>query len=291
MGVEYVYLVYLAALLHPPSGFWDEVYFYLANDNGTPDLEDDTLLYKSVSLLFTTGTWDGFNIGIPSHRTTRPGTWYVHRMPMSPFMGASDDQVWNAVITGVDYVALSVGNPNGNAVPDTYNFGLDTVVLGMDSAPRGSFCHPANPNSTGQPAILRREFQQWPNTDINLEVDGGPPQEFGYLICSEDSNVAGMPFSNGQLCLAVGGNNRVGRYNVAGSVLNSLGRFDAQGVLQNVAGTAADGTGFDVPRILPFQGAGMAVSGQRICFQLWYRDGAAGVGHSNLSNGLCIVFL
>jgi hypothetical protein len=68
--------------------------------------------------------------------------------------------------------------------------------------------------------------------------------------------------------------------------LNSIGRFDAGGVFQNLAGTSTVGSGFDLPATLPSPPGGTINPGATWNFQLWYRDGAA----SNFSDGILVMF-
>ena len=96
-----------------------------------------------------------------------------------------------------------------------------------------------------------------------------------------------LPNSNGRLCLLLGAGNYVGRYNVSGSQFNSLGQFDAAGVLQNQVGTSATGPGFDVPTSVPIAGSPQIMVGQTWHFQLWHRETG---GLSNFSNGLSVTF-
>ncbi|MEZ5974835.1 MAG: hypothetical protein R3F17_15035 [Planctomycetota bacterium] len=99
-----------------------------------------------------------------------------------------------------------------------------------------------------------------------------------------------LPISDGHLCLSVFGGNQFGRYNVAGSALNSIGAFDSTGVLQNLVGTSSLTTGFDIPTAIPIPGYTTIQAGDVWHFQLWYRDTPAGPGHSNLSNAATYYF-
>jgi hypothetical protein len=72
--------------------------------------------------------------------------------------------------------------------------------------------------------------------------------------------------------------------------MNSIGQFDGSGVFQNLAGTSSVGSGFDVPAALPDPPAGVISAGSTWNFQLWYRDGGAGPGSSNFSDGISVTF-
>ncbi|MEZ6021620.1 MAG: hypothetical protein R3F17_16475 [Planctomycetota bacterium] len=86
---------------------------------------------------------------------------------------------------------------------------------------------------------------------MHLDVDQGPPTSFGYFLIGTGASDPGTPISQGVPCLAVSAGNQFGRYNVVGGALNSVGQFDAGGVLQNVVGTSSTGSGFDVPAAIP----------------------------------------
>lgn len=151
-----------------------------------------------------------------------------------------------------------------------------------------NFCSPAAANSTGFPVSLSCSAT---GGNLHLDAFSGPPGEFGYfLVGTATQTMNPTPVGQGFLCLALGGGNALGRYNITGSTRNSLGQFDASGALQNWVGTSTTGLGFDIPSQLPFPGGPMISAGQTLHFQLWYRDTAAGSGQSNLSNGLSFTF-
>ncbi|MCB9907015.1 MAG: hypothetical protein H6830_04810 [Planctomycetes bacterium] len=152
------------------------------------------------------------------------------------------------------------------------------------------FCDPADNNSTGFPAVLSGAFGSGVGSDLHLEATQGPNAQFGYFLVGTGVSDPGLALSNGHLCLSVTGGNVFGRYNVPGGALNSVGSFDAGGVLQNLVGTSGVGSGYDVPVTVPITGSPAIVAGATWHFQLWYRDGAAGAGTSNFSNGLSVTF-
>ncbi|HRV80629.1 MAG TPA: hypothetical protein P5218_04300, partial [Planctomycetota bacterium] len=92
---------------------------------------------------------------------------------------------------------------------------------------------------------------------------------------------------SGRLCLDTTGGNLIARYNLAGGVMNSIGIFDAFGVLQNAVGTSTVGSGFDVPNPIPAPIGGSIMVGQTWNFQLWHRDVPM---TSNFSNALTVTF-
>ena len=144
------------------------------------------------------------------------------------------------------------------------------------------YCDPANPNSTGTSVTLANSSMSGPGV-VHLEANGGPLDQFGMFVVSASSVDPGIPVSQGRLCVGA----PIGRYNsTAGPGLNSIGRFDASGVLVNLFGSSTVGTGFDVPAVLPSPPGGIINPGQTWHFQLWYRDGAV----SNFSDGLSVTF-
>ena len=158
----------------------------------------------------------------------------------------------------------------------------DLSVSGAASTGPALFCDPASPNSTGAPVSLASSSLSGPGV-LHIEADGGPLDQFGMVLVSASFADPGVAVSDGQLCLGA----PIGRYGAgAGAGLNSIGRFDAAGVLVNLFGTSATGTGFDVPATLPSPPGGVITTGETWFFQLWYRDGAA----SNFSNGLSVTF-
>ncbi|MDF1836695.1 MAG: hypothetical protein P1V35_02400 [Planctomycetota bacterium] len=153
-----------------------------------------------------------------------------------------------------------------------------------------SFCNPSAANSTGLPASLEGEMDQSGGSGLHLEVTDGPPNEFGYFLVGTEALDPGLPLSDGFLCLALSTGNVIGRYNVNGSAMNSIGQFDAGGVLANLGGTSSTGYGFDVPASLPLPGNPTILVGSTWHFQFWHRDTLSGSGFSNMSNGVSVVF-
>ncbi|HRV82677.1 MAG TPA: hypothetical protein P5218_14675, partial [Planctomycetota bacterium] len=121
---------------------------------------------------------------------------------------------------------------------------------------------------------------------LHLEANQGPPTQFGYFLVGTAVSDPGLVVSQGRLCLSVVGGNSFGRYNVPGA-LNSVGQFDAGGVLQNFVSTSTVGSGYDVPVTVPIAGSPQIMAGQTWHFQLWHREDA---GFSNFSNGLSVTF-
>ncbi|MCB9907541.1 MAG: hypothetical protein H6830_07480 [Planctomycetes bacterium] len=253
----------------------------------------------------------------------------VTHLLVSGFTGANADDLdtdddgildvtpWTAVVDSVALMgtaasemiySTTVVGPDGTFVPGHvflcsagWEIGQFDVVGGQDTPGAAnacagpvnivSFCDPANNNSTGFPVNMTGAFGSGVGSDLHLEATGGPNAEFGYfLIGTAAETAAPLAVSNGLLCLSVTGGNSFGRYNIGGGDLNSVGQFDASGVMQNLVSTSTTGTGYDVPLAIPLSGATTIMAGETWHFQMWYRDGAAGAGTSNLSNGLSVTF-
>ncbi|MEZ5975572.1 MAG: hypothetical protein R3E96_12245 [Planctomycetota bacterium] len=114
----------------------------------------------------------------------------------------------------------------------------------------------------------------------------GPAGEFGYVRVGTAASDTGIPLSNGRMCLGIAAGNIIGRYTVAGAQ-NSIGQFNAAGVLANLAGTSTTGTGFDVPVTVPISGDPAIVAGATWHFQVVHREPG---GAWNYSNGLTVHF-
>lgn len=150
-----------------------------------------------------------------------------------------------------------------------------------------TFCDPAANNSTGLPTVLTGAMSAPGGSGLHLEAAQGPPGQFGYFLVGTAPQDPGAAVGSGFLCLSLTGGNLVGRYNVGGGNLNSIGLFDGSGILQNGVGTSSVGSGFDVPSALPLPGSPSIQSGETWHFQLWHREDG---GDSNLSNGLSVTF-
>ncbi len=159
----------------------------------------------------------------------------------------------------------------------------DLLVTPLDPV---SFCDPAGNNSTGLPTVLSGTMGSGIGSGLHLEATQGPDTQFGFFLVGTGVSDPGAPVGQGHLCLSGTGGNSLGRYNVAGGALNSIGQFDSSGVLQNLAGTSTVGSGFDVPTPVPSIG-GSIIAGSTWHFQLWHREDN---GQSNFSNGLSVTF-
>ncbi|MDF1839580.1 MAG: SUMF1/EgtB/PvdO family nonheme iron enzyme [Planctomycetota bacterium] len=163
--------------------------------------------------------------------------------------------------------------------------GVTNNLLGQATS---AFCV-ATPNSTGVSASLSATFGSGIGSNLHLEVVDGVPNEYGYFLAGGEAT-PGVVISNGLLCLTGTPSATVYRYNVSGTEWNSLGRFDAAGVMQNLGGTSSLGSGFDVPSTIPDTIPILITAGDTWYFQYWHRDTPAGLGSSNFSTGLAVTF-
>ncbi len=202
----------------------------------------------------------------------------------------------NGTGTNQSYAGAQLTIEGGSVTAQPFNANLFTPRMFngsfclADNSAGTQFCTSVPSNSTGAPTRLAGAMTSLLGSGLHLEVDGGPPGEFGYLLVGTAAMDPGMPVSNGSLCLGATGNDFFVGYNVAGGDQNSIGRFDASGVLENLASTSSTGFGFDVPSTIPAAGSPAIVAGSTWHFQAWHRDTPAGVGQSNFSNGLSITF-
>ena len=150
-----------------------------------------------------------------------------------------------------------------------------------------SFCDPMNANSTGSPTALVASMNPGVGSGIHLEASSGPPGQFAQIVVSSGMSDPGISVGQGRLCIGVTAGSLLGRFNIEGSDLNSLGRFDGAGVMQNLVGTSQVGTGFDVPITMPVAGGHTTQVGSTWHYQTWHRDLT---GSSNFSNGVTVRF-
>ncbi|MEZ5975562.1 MAG: hypothetical protein R3F33_06345 [Planctomycetota bacterium] len=168
---------------------------------------------------------------------------------------------------------------DGDGVDDTLAIALGTAIDGnFNGIP--DYCEglialcPALPNSTGLVTLINAGVTGGPGTGVNLGASQGPPGQFAYFLVGTAPNPVGTPVGSGLLCLSATGGNLIGRYNVAGTPMISIGQFNAAGILANLVGTATStgGLGFDLPTQLPLPIGGTITTGSTWFFQLWHRD-------------------
>ncbi len=151
------------------------------------------------------------------------------------------------------------------------------------------FCDPGNNNSTGAPAVLTGAFGTGIGSDLHLDVTSGVPGQLAYILVGNEAT-SGIAISDGLFCLVGTATSQFFRYNVAGTDMNSIGGFDASGMMINAAGTSTTGFGFDVPSMIPSSVPIVIMAGDTWNFQCWHRDTPSGIGSSNFSNGLSVMF-
>jgi hypothetical protein len=224
---------------------------------------------------------------LPQTGDAPPGTWdqsFSSNDALNPVVWpAPDENVLNTPLG-------NISGPAGSWTLAFYDWaGGDTgsfssFTLNGNGAGGGPVlhCDPANTHSGGASATLATSSFTGPGV-YHLECTGGPPSQFGYFLVSAVVMDPGVSVSNGVLCLGA----PIGRYApAAGGVLNSIGQFDAAGVLQNIVGTSSAGSGYDVLAGLPTPPGGVIASGDTYYFQCWFRDG----NRSNFSNVIEVGF-
>lgn len=224
--------------------------------------------------------------------------------------GIFDITPWNSIVDSVALVenlgsgdlvySTTMVGPDGTYVPGHVSLFAGTWEIGnfgisFEDTPGErnlvetgtAFCDPASMNSTGAPVEVTGYFGMGVGSDLHLEANGGPDGQLCFFLVSGAANDPGIQISNGSFCL--GG--QFYRYSGgAGGQYNSMGLFDASGVMQNGPGTSLVGTGYDVASEIPASVPFAITAGNTWHFQAWYRDTAAGMGASNFSNGLSVTF-
>ncbi|MCP5020493.1 MAG: DUF1566 domain-containing protein [bacterium] len=207
------------------------------------------------------------------------------------FSFVSSDFYWSStteINNGLGWVA-SFDDGRVGYEAKTLEYG---VMLVRDASSTGtivSFCDPATNNSTGAPAVLAGTWGSGVGSGLHLEITGGVPGEFGYLIAGNEVT-SGIQISNGLFCLAGTSTAQFFRYYVAGTDMSAAGSFDASGIFVNTVGTSSTGYGFDVPSTIPATIPITILSGDTWHFQGWFRDTPTGSGSSNFTNGLSATF-
>jgi hypothetical protein len=251
-----------------------------------------------------------------------PGDYRVTTYAIDPAFGGDDTQV--TVVGSADAPQTVVGPWPGahglgvtftqHVVSTTGTIEVELQQVGANTDPRivcngfqleqlvapppmiQVLCDPASDHFQGTYAKMDGSgFGSGLGSGLHVDVSDGPTGEFGFLLVSPDGSQS-LSIFNGVLCLG----SPQGRYNPTVATnqglpqLNSIGQFDASGVLQNLVGTATStgGSGFDVPNELPFAPAGQVIApGDTWYFQCWFRDQIAMPGDSaNFSNMIQVVF-
>jgi hypothetical protein len=189
---------------------------------------------------------------------------------------------------------IQIGTWVGNSTNGSGILEIVRLGPGCDELPITVLCDPAALHEGGVSAKLDTSlFSSAIGTGLHIEATDGPPGQFGFVLLSS-SNGPGVSVFNGTLCLG----SPAARYTVQVATnqgvpgLNSIGQFNAAGLLVNLAGSSSTGTGFDVPRELPFTPAGQVIqSGDVYSFQVWFRDSLVNPGDTaNFTNLIEVQF-
>ncbi|HPF13736.1 MAG TPA: hypothetical protein PLJ12_05675 [Planctomycetota bacterium] len=186
----------------------------------------------TCDMLFATGSgdldfilWDASDVNC--------GSGYGTTMLANGF-STTDNENLSWTNTGTSSINLVLEVNVWTGTPNNCNT-YDLVIAGAGGCTGGStgtpFCNPMNPNSTGASTTLTGSFGSGVGSGLHLEASSGPPNQFGYFLIGTASATPGIAVSQGRLCLSISGGNVFGRYNVPGGSLNSVGLFNAGGVL------------------------------------------------------------
>lgn len=279
-----------ARLISGASPFGQHMYVLLGDDMGTPELNDDILIWSQFDGaqygfagvggfgvlppgVWTTLTWD-FDANSP----TLPTGWNV--WSFGGTNSGDDDADWNAVIQDVDYMAFVNGAPWGAAVLGTINIDFDNLGL-MLGEPGTPFCacdgsgtaapcgnvgdngHGCgNSANTGGCELTASGTASAASSSLVLSVEGAVPGATGLFFQgnTQQSGGAGVIFNDGLRCAAGG----IVRLQIVS--LDGAGAGSSSVDLSAVGGISA---------------------GDTRTYQYWYRDanGSPCSGGSNTSNG------
>lgn len=150
---------------------------------------------------------------------------------------------------------------------------LNGIQLEFFGSTVGTNDCPSQPNSSGFAAELTSHGSDLAfDNHLFLGATQLPPHEFGLLLTSpEQGNNPGAGGSSGTLCL----DGPIGRYTT--SILQS----DADGHVFAYPDLTMHPTPSAFTTVLP---------GDRLYFQVWFRDVEGGFPTSNFTNGLCVEF-
>ncbi len=168
---------------------------------------------------------------------------------------------------------LDAGDFDGDGDVDVFKIAIDGLAWHQSLLQTGAgYCSPAEPNSTGEPAVITASGS--PSVASNalvLSVGSMPPATFGYFLVASDAGfIPGVGGSQGTLC--VGGT--VGRLSRPGEIFVS-----------SVEGRAS--LGLDLTNLPTPTGPISALAGDTFYAQAWFRD-ANPTLTSNFTGGLRI---
>ncbi|MDF1836600.1 MAG: hypothetical protein P1V35_01910 [Planctomycetota bacterium] len=235
------------------------------DDDGTMDFTPWASLLDSVALVESTGSGE-LTYGLAQ---VGPDGSQV------PFHVSKESGVWKISDKTIGY-GDTPGAPNNHPSTGT------------------TFCDPGFVNSTGSPTVLSGFMGSGVGSDLHLQCTGGPMGEVGFFLAGRSAFDPGVVTSLGNFCLIGQAGDAYYRFNQVGGAANSVGAFDATGMLQNLVGTSGPSpgmsSGFDVPAGIPDVAPIPILAGDTWHFQVWHRDTPAGLGSSNFSNGLTVTF-
>ncbi len=156
---------------------------------------------------------------------------------------------WGLAATTASNMAFFAGGRRNGGPSRRVDVYTDSIAVDV--------CAPAAMNSTGQPGVLEASGSATVSRqNLTLQASSLPLNQFGFFIVSMDEGFVQMPGgSQGDLCL--GG--AIGRYNMAGQILNS----GATGSFQLTPDLGQTPTPSGLVPILP---------NTTWVFQAWYRD-------------------
>ncbi len=254
------------------------------NNGGSPGIEILALDNPAPATLTGQGDFV-FTAGSPLTLTSGTSYWvHVRSVPTSGPAFTWTSTTPATLPTGAHATGIAYEFNGGSS-----SFFNKLEVNGSIGGTGVTFCDPGSVNSTGASAVLSGAFGTGTGSDLHLNVTSGVPGQLAYiLVGNEVTN--GVVISNGLFCLVGTSTSQFFRYNVAGTDMNSIGGFDASGMMINASGTSTTGFGFDVPSTIPAILPITIMAGDTWNFQCWYRDTPSGVGSSNFSNGLSVTF-
>ena len=264
------------------SNFGTLPFLVLCNDGGTPNsFADDAWIF--------TATGDNFQFGfvpyatistpIPSGDTTIPATWAAHAFPNHPLamIGATPDEIWNAVMEDVSYVGISMNRPwNGGPWFGQHLMSFDNFVLDGGSNIGTNYCGPAALNSAG----LRGEMvaigsQVVAQNGLEIVAQSLPNNVFGFFICGPTQGFVMNPAgSAGNLCLS-----------------GEIGRYVGPGQVQNSGAVGRINLALDLTNVPTPTGFVSLAAGTTWNFQAWHRDGSPAGPTSNFTDGSSVLLL
>lgn len=284
-----------ARLITGASPFGMHMYVLLGDDMGTPEINDDIMIWSPFdgaqygfagvggSGVLPYGVWNTLTWDLDASSTFLPAGWNV--WSFSGTHSGDDDADWNALIQDVDYMAFTNGAPWGGFVLGTIYIDFDNLGL-LQGDPGTPFCAcdgsaSAAPCGNGGAAghgcansanasgseLKAAGYPSASASTLVLTATGAVPGATGLFFQgnTQQSGGAGVPFNDGLRCAA------------GGIVRLQIVSIDAGGTANSTVDLGA---------------VGAVAGGDTRTYQFWYRDsnGSPCNGGSNTSNGLEIVW-